>query len=175
VDFRKQQREHIPIHIDGTEAEKFLSVHSANNQKWSTHTYSLLKKALQPLFNVKRLKKCGLSPKTLTNFYRCTIESILLGCIIAWNGNCIASNLQRSLEGGLVSLTPHQWHTACPPGHLQHPMSQEGQKDHQGHQPLVPQPVHLLIIQKARSVQVHQSLDQEIEKQLLSQGHQTVK
>ncbi|XP_064869472.1 high affinity 3',5'-cyclic-AMP phosphodiesterase 7A isoform X4 [Oncorhynchus nerka] len=81
---------------------------------------------------------------------RCTTESILLGCIIAWNGNCIASNLQSSPEGGVVSLTPHRGHTACPPGHLQHPMSQEGQKDHQGLQPLAPQPVHPLIIQKAR-------------------------
>jgi hypothetical protein len=29
-----------------------------------------------------------LSPKTLTNSYRCTIESILLGCFTAWYGNC---------------------------------------------------------------------------------------
>jgi hypothetical protein len=36
-------------------------------------------------------------------------------------------------------------------------------------------PVHPTIIQKARSVQVHQSWDRETEKQLLSQGHQTVK
>jgi hypothetical protein len=38
-------------------------------------------------------------------------------------------------------------------------MSQEGQKDHQGHQPPEPLPVHPAIIQKARSVQVHQSWD----------------
>ena len=49
--------------------------------------------AQQRLFNLRRLKKFGLSPKTLTNFYRCTIESILSGCITAWYGNCKA--LQR--------------------------------------------------------------------------------
>ena len=54
-------------------------------------------------------------------------------------------------------------------------MLQEGHKDHQGHQPPEPLPVHPAIIQKARSVQVHQSWDRETEKQLLSQGHQTVK
>ena len=46
----------------------------------------------------RRLKKFGLSSKTLTNFYKCTIESILSGCITAWNGNCTALNrkaLQR--------------------------------------------------------------------------------
>ena len=39
------------------------------------------------------------------------------------------------------------------------PMSQEGQKDHQGQQPPEPLPVHPAIIQKSRSVQVHQSGD----------------
>ena len=49
------------------------------------------------------------------------------------------------------------------------PMSQEGQKDHQG------MPVHPATLQKARSVQVHQSWDREAAFQSLSQGHQTVK
>ena len=42
---------------------------------------------------------------------------------------------------------------------LQYTMSQEGQKDHQGQQQPKPLPVHLAIIQKARSVQVHQCWD----------------
>ena len=54
-------------------------------------------------------------------------------------------------------------------------MSQEGQKDNQGQQPPESLPVHPAIIQKARSVQVHQSWEQDTEKQLLRQGHQTVK
>ena len=40
-------------------------------------------------------------------------------------------------EGGAVCSMHHQGQTTCPPGHLQHPMSQEGQKYHQGQQPLV--------------------------------------
>ena len=78
-------------------------------------------------------------------------------------------------EGSEVCTTHHRGKTTCPPGHLHHPMSQEGQKDHQGQLPSEPLPVHPAIIQKARSVQVHQSRDRETEKQLLSQGHQTVK
>ena len=54
-------------------------------------------------------------------------------------------------------------------------MSQEGQKDLQGQQPPKPLPVHPAIIQKVRSVQVHQIRDRETEKHILSQGHQTVK
>ena len=103
VDFRKQQREQPSIHIDGTVVErvgsfKFLGVHITDKLKWSTHTDSMVKKVQQNLFNLRRLKKFGLSPKTLTNFYRCTIESILSGCITAWYGHCSAHNckaLQR--------------------------------------------------------------------------------
>ena len=50
VDFRKQQREHPPIHIDGTVVErvvsfKFLGVHITDKLNWSTHTDSIVKKA----------------------------------------------------------------------------------------------------------------------------------
>jgi hypothetical protein len=47
VDFRKQQRDNAPIHIDGTAVEKvesfkFLSVHITDDLKWSTHTDSVV-------------------------------------------------------------------------------------------------------------------------------------
>jgi hypothetical protein len=89
VDLRRQQREHSPIHINGTVVEKvksfkFLGVHVTGNLKLSTHTDMVVKKVQKCFFNLKRLKKFGLATKTLTNFYRCTIESILSGCITAW-------------------------------------------------------------------------------------------
>ena len=90
-------REEPPVYIDVTVVERvesfmFLGVHIMDKLKWSTHTESVV-------VNVRRLKKCGLSPKTL--FYRCTIESILSGCIITWYGNCTAHNcnaLQRVMR-----------------------------------------------------------------------------
>ena len=64
-------RVHPPIHINRTavkvESFKFLGVHITDNLKWTTHTDSVVKKAYQSLFNLRRLKKFGLSPKTLTN------------------------------------------------------------------------------------------------------------
>ena len=68
VDFRKQQREHPPIHIDGTAVEKVesfkvLCIHIMDTRKWSTHTDSVVKKAQQRPFNLRRLKKFVLSPK----------------------------------------------------------------------------------------------------------------
>ncbi|XP_070291122.1 uncharacterized protein [Salvelinus sp. IW2-2015] len=38
-----------------------------------------------------------MAPKTLKNFYRCTIERILSGCITAWYGNCTSRN-HRALQ-----------------------------------------------------------------------------
>jgi hypothetical protein len=88
VDFREQPREHAPIHIDWTAVEKvesfkYLGVLITDDLKWSTHTDSVAKKAQQRLFNLSRLKKFVFAPKTLTNFYRCTIESILSGLATA--------------------------------------------------------------------------------------------
>jgi hypothetical protein len=70
VNFRKQQTEHPPIHIDRTAVEKvesfkFLCVHITDKLKWSTHTDRVVKKAQQRLFNLRRLKKFGLSFKLL--------------------------------------------------------------------------------------------------------------
>ena len=90
------------MHIDGTAVEKvesfmFLGVHITSKLKWSTHIDSVVKKSQQHLFNLRRLKKFSLSPRTLTIFYRCTIESILSGCISAWYGNCTTHN-RRALQ-----------------------------------------------------------------------------
>ena len=91
-------------------------------------------------------------------------------------GTAKAAHATSGLSRGWCGLpNPSPGQGTCPPGHLQHPMSQEGQKDHQGQKPPKLLPVHPATIQKARSVKVHQSGDQETEKQLLSQGHQTVK
>ena len=88
---RKPQREHPPIHIDGTVVEKvesfkFLDIHFTDKLKWFTHTDSVVKKAQQQF---------GLSHRTLTNFYRCTIESILLGCITTATAPPTTAKLSR--------------------------------------------------------------------------------
>ena len=136
MDFRKQQRVHPPIHIDGTAVEKvesfkFLGIHITDKLRWSTHADSAVKKAQQRLFNLRKLNKFGLSPNTLTNFYRCTIEGILSGCITTWYSNCSTHN-RRALQRVVRSA---QRITGDKLPALQHPMSQQGQKDHQEQQP----------------------------------------
>eukprot|EP00061_Rhincodon_typus_P001571 g15166.t1 len=89
IDFRKKGGEHAPIYINGAEVErgnsiKFLRVTITNNLSWISNGDATVKKAQQHLFFLRQLRKFDVSIKTLTNFYRCTIESILSGCITAW-------------------------------------------------------------------------------------------
>ncbi|XP_064788962.1 tyrosine-protein kinase Mer-like [Oncorhynchus masou masou] len=58
---------------------------------------SVVKRAQQRFFNLRRLNKFGLSLETLANCYRCTIERILSGCITAWYGIWTAHNC-RALQ-----------------------------------------------------------------------------
>ena len=56
--------------MERVESFKFLGIQITDKLKWSTHTDSVVKMVQQCLFNLRRLKKFGLSLKTLTNFYR---------------------------------------------------------------------------------------------------------
>ena len=103
VDFRRVRGDHRPLNITGSAVEivqstKFLGVHITENLTWSLNTNSIAKRAQQRLYFLRRLKKAHLPPPILTMFYRGTVESILSSCIIAWFGNCTASDrktLQR--------------------------------------------------------------------------------
>ncbi|KAI4885372.1 hypothetical protein NFI96_029421, partial [Prochilodus magdalenae] len=84
VDCRRMQGNHAPLNING--------VHITENLTWSLSTSSKAKKARQRLYFLWRLRKAYLPPPILTTFYKETVESILSSCIIAWFGNCNASD-----------------------------------------------------------------------------------
>eukprot|EP00061_Rhincodon_typus_P008978 g32070.t1 len=80
IDFKKKGGEHAPIYINRTEIErvksiKFLGVAITDDLFWTSHLNATVKDT-QRLFFLRRLRKFGMSIRTLTNFYRCTIESI---------------------------------------------------------------------------------------------------
>jgi hypothetical protein len=97
VDYRKRRAEQAPININGAVVErvesfKFLSVHITNELSWSQHTKTVLKRARQSLFPLRRLKRFGMGPQILKKFYSCAIEIILTNRITVWYGNCLASD-----------------------------------------------------------------------------------
>ncbi len=139
VDFRRQKREHTII-IDGTPVEwvssfKFLGVHITENLTWSAHTAAVLKKAQQCLFFLRRLRKFGMSLHILHSFYTCTLESILTGCITAWNGNSTRSNRKALQMGVQTACHTGQAHFFPPSGLLHQAVHEESPEDHQWHQP----------------------------------------
>jgi hypothetical protein len=96
VGYRKRRCEHSPILIDGAVVERvesftFLGVDITNKLERSKHTKTVVKRARQNLFPLRRLKIFGMYPQILKRFYSCNIESILTGCITAWYDNCSAS------------------------------------------------------------------------------------
>ncbi|XP_078281293.1 uncharacterized protein LOC144607980 [Rhinoraja longicauda] len=105
VDYRRTRGgTHTPIHINGTDVERvssfrFLGVNISDDLSWTHNTSTLIKKAHQRLFFLRRLKKVHLSPQILVNFYRCTIESILTNCFTVWYGNCSVSD-RKALQSG---------------------------------------------------------------------------
>ena len=98
VDYRKSNDgKHTTIRNNGTAVGyvasfKFLGVHISEDLSWTLSTSTLIKKAHQRLFFLRRLKKVHLSPQILVNFYRCTIESILTNWVTVWYGNCSVSD-----------------------------------------------------------------------------------
>eukprot|EP00061_Rhincodon_typus_P007899 g30036.t1 len=86
IDFRKKGGEHAPIYINGTERVKgikFLGVTITDDLSWTSHINETVKKAQQCLFFLRRLRKFGMSIRSLTNCYRCTIGSMLSWRIMA--------------------------------------------------------------------------------------------
>eukprot|EP00061_Rhincodon_typus_P000888 g13096.t1 len=80
IDFRKKAGEPAPIYINGTVVErgksiKFLGVTITDNLSWTSHVDATVKKAQQHLLFLRQVRKFGMSIRSLTNFYRCTIES----------------------------------------------------------------------------------------------------
>ncbi|KAI3376661.1 hypothetical protein L3Q82_016480, partial [Scortum barcoo] len=104
----EEEREHAPLSINGTSTVervssfRFLGVHISEDLTWTHHTDFITKSARQRLFFLCRLRRLNMdSEDILCSFYRCTIESILTGCITAWYSSCTALNrkaLQREVK-----------------------------------------------------------------------------
>lgn len=61
-----------------------------SNLTSSLHTDTVTKKAHRHIYFIGHLRRIGMSTRILLKFYRCTIGSILAGCIAAWYVKCFA-------------------------------------------------------------------------------------
>ncbi|KAK3548205.1 hypothetical protein QTP70_005179 [Hemibagrus guttatus] len=103
---RKRKEQHTPIYISETEVEmvkmfKFLRTYISEDFIWSHNTQQLLRRSWQRLYFLRRLRKFGMSTEILSNFYRCTVESVITNSITVWHGSCTVQDkkaLQRVIK-----------------------------------------------------------------------------
>ena len=109
VAFRKQQREHAPIHIDVT-AEEIVE----NFKLFSAHCRS------EKVHPHRQCGEEGNSPSSTSGGRR----------NLAWPLKPSQTFTDAQLRASMLSIESihHRVQTACPPGHLHQTMSQEGQK-----------------------------------------------
>ncbi|XP_078266330.1 uncharacterized protein LOC144599387 [Rhinoraja longicauda] len=74
---------------------QFLGMHISEDLSWTQHTDAIINKAHQRLYFLRRLRRFGTSKRIRLSFYRCTVESILTGCITAWFSNLNAQERKR--------------------------------------------------------------------------------
>ncbi|KAK2905568.1 hypothetical protein Q8A73_009511 [Channa argus] len=122
VDMRKERRTHQQLFIRELEVEKvrsfkYLGVHITEDFTWTPNVTQLVKKAQQRLYFLRRLRKFGISPKILSNFYSCVIKSVLTNCITVWYGSTTAMD-QTPAERGEDCTEDHQDSTALSAEHL---------------------------------------------------------
>ncbi|CDR17528.1 unnamed protein product, partial [Oncorhynchus mykiss] len=92
---------------------KFLGIHITDKLNWSTHTDSIVKKAQQRLFNLRRLKKFG--------YERLASSSATLQCGASgqWNNSqpqCIAVScptLQQPQDGAISCGEDFTFGSSC--------------------------------------------------------------
>lgn len=97
IDPRMRRDQRAPLYINGIQVGrvktfKFLGTHISEDLSCTHNTQQIIKKAQQWLFFLRKLIKFGLTSKLRSNFYRCTVESILKNSIIVWNGNSTAQD-----------------------------------------------------------------------------------
>ena len=93
---------------------KYLGVHFSEDLTWTLNTTQLVMKAQQRLYFLRRLRKFGMTPKILSNFYSCIIESILTSCITVWYDSTstmdrkrlqrVAKTAEKIIKNSLPSL-----------------------------------------------------------------------
>uniref|UniRef100_A0A6I8QMV9 Reverse transcriptase domain-containing protein n=1 Tax=Xenopus tropicalis TaxID=8364 RepID=A0A6I8QMV9_XENTR len=73
--------------VERVDSFRYLGVHITQDLSWSCHINTVVRKARQRLYHLRRLRGFRLPSRVLRNFYSCTIESILTGNISTWFGN----------------------------------------------------------------------------------------
>ena len=92
VDFRRKKSPVSPLLIDCKTVEivqhvKFLDSTISSDLKWELNVDTIVRKAQQRLYFLRRLRSFGLTTQITLNFYKVLIESVLTFSITVWFGS----------------------------------------------------------------------------------------
>ena len=104
--------------VERVSSFKYLGAHITEDFSWDIHTSTVIRKAQQCLYFLRRPRKARLLQNLLVNFYQCTVENILTYCITAWYASCTRKE-QKALQRVHQDGPKYQWDTAAGShGHL---------------------------------------------------------
>ncbi|XP_061632963.1 lysophospholipase-like protein 1 isoform X1 [Phyllopteryx taeniolatus] len=106
VDFRRHPSPQLALTfssrlVSTVETFKFLGITISQDLKWATNINSVLKKAQQRMYFLRLLRKHGLPPELLRQFYTAVVESVLCSSITVWFGAATKKDklrLQRTIK-----------------------------------------------------------------------------
>ena len=101
----RQRSHYTPLKIFWTLVDKvsncrYLRVHTAENLTWTANITSVVKKAKQHLYHLRRLRKIKISSGLQKTLFSAAIQSVISGSIITWYGNWSTQN-RKSLHRGI--------------------------------------------------------------------------
>ena len=102
IDFRRKPNDFVSsklhgVNIDVVTEYKYLGTIFTNRLTWDINTDTILKKAYQRLYFLRKLNSFSVSVSTLTSFYNAFIESIISFSCICWYMN-LNLHQKNSLE-----------------------------------------------------------------------------
>ena len=126
VDYRNRRAEHAPILIDGAAVEQVerlesLGVHITDKLSWSKHTKTVVKRAQQLIFPLRRLKRFGIGPQIL-KVLQLHHPDWLHHCLV-WQP--FGLRPQGTTEGSGNGPVHHRGQVSCHPGPLYQAVSEE--------------------------------------------------
>ncbi|XP_055507619.1 uncharacterized protein LOC129706959 [Leucoraja erinacea] len=176
VDFGSgRMRTHNPVYVNRTMVErvknfKFLGVHISKDLSWTQRTDAMIRKTHQHLYFLRRLRRFGVLKRILLNFYRCTVQTILTGCIMAWFGNL---NVQEQKRLQKVVNTAQSISDLTNIEGIYRSLPQKCRQHHQRPTPSWPSTHFTSAIGK--KVQEPENCNVQVHEQLLPYSHQTIK
>ena len=81
--------------VEVTQAYRYLGITLDNKLSWNEHVNSVVKKANQRLYFLRKLRSFEVDPNIMITFYRATIESVITFGISCYGGNISKQQQQR--------------------------------------------------------------------------------